>query len=105
MIGRSYNGTLPNGGAATGVEGLTTIVPISAISSWYDYSRMGGVIGSTHYPACLSNFVTDAGPARACAPIRDAMSLHDGDADGTMNAFWDDATTARTSTRSKRRCS
>src|SRR3954470_13742255 len=60
MIGRSYNGTLPNGVAATGVEGLTTIVPISAISSWYDYSRMGGVIGSTHYPAFLSNFVTDA---------------------------------------------
>src|ERR1700754_2204406 len=39
LIGRSYNGTLPNGVAATGVAGLTTIVPISAISSWYDYSR------------------------------------------------------------------
>ncbi len=45
MIGRSYNGTLPNAVAATGVEGLTTIVPIAAISSWYDYSRMGGIIG------------------------------------------------------------
>ena len=47
MIGRSYNGTLPNAVAATGVEGLTTIVPIAAISSWYDYSRMGGIIGGT----------------------------------------------------------
>src|SRR3954447_17891862 len=73
MIGRSYNGTLPNGVAATGVEGLTTIVPISAISSWYDYSRMGGVIGSAHYPAFLSNFVTDADRRAHCAPIRDAM--------------------------------
>jgi len=89
MIGRSYNGTLPNGVAATGVEGLTTIVPISAISSWYDYSRMGGVIGSTHYPAFLSNFVTDANRRDHCLPIRNALSAADGDADGTMNAFWD----------------
>ncbi|MDA0164477.1 hypothetical protein OM076_29675 [Solirubrobacter ginsenosidimutans] len=90
MIGRSYNGTLPNAVAATGVEGLTTIVPISAISSWYDYSRMGGIIGSTpHYPAWLSNYVTDPDRQAHCLPARDAMSLLDGDADGTMNAFWD----------------
>ena len=31
MIGKSYTGTLPNGVAATGVDGLTTIVPIAAI--------------------------------------------------------------------------
>ena len=37
MIGKSYDGTLANGVAATGVAGLKTIVPISAISSWYDY--------------------------------------------------------------------
>jgi X-Pro dipeptidyl-peptidase len=89
MIGRSYNGTLPNGSAATGVEGLTTIVPISAISSWYDYSRMGGIIGSTHYPAFLSGFVTDPEDQAHCAPIRDMLSAQDGDADGNMNAFWD----------------
>src|SRR4051794_8335074 len=74
MIGRSYNGTLPNGVAATGVEGLTTIVPISATSSWYDYSRMGGIIGSTpHYPAWLSNYVTDPDRQLHCLPARDAM--------------------------------
>ena len=39
MIGKSYDGTYANGTAATGVEGLTTIVPISAISAWYNYSR------------------------------------------------------------------
>lgn len=37
MIGKSYDGTVANGVAATGVEGLRTIVPIGAISSWYDY--------------------------------------------------------------------
>ena len=37
MIGKCYDGTIANGVAATGVKGLKTIVPISAISSWYDY--------------------------------------------------------------------
>ncbi|MEU0965729.1 Xaa-Pro dipeptidyl-peptidase [Streptomyces sp. NPDC005917] len=37
MIGKSWDGTIANGVAATGVKGLRTIVPISAISSWYDY--------------------------------------------------------------------
>lgn len=44
MIGVSYNGTLPNGVAATGVEGLEAIVPISAISSWYNYYRANGLV-------------------------------------------------------------
>ncbi len=44
MIGTSYNGTLPIGIATTGVEGLEAIVPISAISSWYDYYRANGAV-------------------------------------------------------------
>ena len=54
MIGKSYDGTLANGVAATGVDGLTTIVPISAIADWYDYSRMGGIRFNTNYPATAS---------------------------------------------------
>ncbi|TDD95863.1 Xaa-Pro dipeptidyl-peptidase [Actinomadura rubrisoli] len=42
MIGQSYNGTLPNMAAATGVRGLKAIVPIAGISSWYDYYRANG---------------------------------------------------------------
>jgi X-Pro dipeptidyl-peptidase len=41
MIGKSYDGTLSNGVASTGVAGLKTIVPVSAISQWYLYSRTG----------------------------------------------------------------
>ncbi len=37
MIGKSWDGTIANGVAATGVRGLKTIVDISGISSWYDY--------------------------------------------------------------------
>jgi X-Pro dipeptidyl-peptidase len=44
MTGVSYNGTLPNQVATTGVEGLKTIIPVSAISSWYDYYRANGLV-------------------------------------------------------------
>ncbi|WP_431781211.1 Xaa-Pro dipeptidyl-peptidase [Streptomyces chumphonensis] len=44
MLGVSYNGTLPNMAATTGVEGLEAIVPIAAISSWYDYYRANGLV-------------------------------------------------------------
>lgn len=42
MIGKSYDATIANGVAATGVAGLKTIVPISGISSWYNYYRSDG---------------------------------------------------------------
>jgi X-Pro dipeptidyl-peptidase len=48
MTGVSYNGTLPNQVATTGVEGLRTIVPVSAISSWYDYYRAHGLVRAPH---------------------------------------------------------
>jgi hypothetical protein len=91
--------------ASTGVDGLTTIVPISAISDWYDYSRMGGIRFNTNYPAGLSNSITRDQPASVlgvtpptgdqsrnsvCAPTRDAMSAIDGDEDGDINQFWQD---------------
>ena len=44
MMGTSYNGTIPIAAASTGVEGLEAIVPISAISDWYDYYRANGVV-------------------------------------------------------------
>ena len=76
MIGRSYNGTLANGVAATGVEGLTTIVPIAAISLWYDYSRMGGI--RAQHATTRRRSPTRHRPATAgdlCAPIaRRAMT-------------------------------
>jgi hypothetical protein len=51
MVGVSYNGTLPNQVATTGVEGLETIIPISAISSWYDYYRANGLVVAPHSEA------------------------------------------------------
>ncbi|WP_175649316.1 CocE/NonD family hydrolase [Micromonospora avicenniae] len=48
MIGTSYDGTLPIGVATTGVKELRAIVPIAAISSYYDYRRMNGTPISTN---------------------------------------------------------
>jgi predicted acyl esterase len=48
MIGTSYNGTIPEAVATTGVAGLEAIVPISAISDWYDYYRANGMVRAPH---------------------------------------------------------
>lgn len=87
MIGKSYDGTLANAVAATGVEGLETIVPISAISSWYKYQRANGVIYNFDYASWLANYV-DTDPEPKCAAVRAKMDAEDGDDTGNYNAFW-----------------
>lgn len=44
MSAKSYLGTMCIGVAATGVEGLETIIPEAAISNWYQYYRTGGLV-------------------------------------------------------------
>ncbi|MBE2316483.1 CocE/NonD family hydrolase [Solirubrobacter sp. CPCC 204708] len=108
MIGKSYDGTFANGVAATGVEGLKTIVPISAISAWYNYSRTAGIRHNNNYPSGLSNGIagvrddvgvkpplvqTPTGPVTRqalCGPVRDAMDQLDGDEHGDINEYWRD---------------
>lgn len=70
MIGKSWDGTIANGVAATGVKGLKTIVPISAISSWYDYYFAQGAPLYDSGPDWLSDYV-DSPDARArCAAVQ-----------------------------------
>ncbi len=89
MIGKSYDGTLANGVAATGVDGLTTIVPISAIDQWYEYSRTGGIRHNTNYPGgVLSPAITNDDRLAFCEPSRTIQNNSDGDEDGDINAFW-----------------
>ncbi|GAA4199522.1 Xaa-Pro dipeptidyl-peptidase [Actinocatenispora rupis] len=87
MIGKSWDGTIANGVAATGVRGLATIVPVSGISSWYDYMRLDGVPRADGYPGWLAGAV-DGRPAGTCAPLQDAMNTAGDDATGDYNAFW-----------------
>ncbi|GGK75759.1 X-Pro dipeptidyl-peptidase [Sphaerisporangium melleum] len=87
MIGKSYDGTLANAVAATGVEGLETIVPISAISSWYKYQRSNGVIYNYNYMSYLSR-VIDTDGLTTCAANRARLDAGADDATGDYNAFW-----------------
>jgi X-Pro dipeptidyl-peptidase len=89
MIGKSYDGTLANAVAGTGVEGLVTIVPINAISSWYRYQRMNGVVYNYNYPSYLSNAV-DTDPDAKCAAVRTGLDAAAGDDTGNYNAFWNE---------------
>ena len=86
IIGKSYDGTLANGVAATGVDRLKTIVPISAISSWYDYTRSGGVPYSLDYMPWLGGFVGHDTPA--CDAVRAELGENDADESGDYTSFW-----------------
>ena len=89
LIGKSYDGTLANAVAASGVEGLTTIVPISAIASYYDYTRTNGVIQrGNNYLASLANTVTNPDRRAYCAPVRAELDANDGDENGDYSDFW-----------------
>ncbi|GAA4226031.1 Xaa-Pro dipeptidyl-peptidase [Streptosporangium album] len=96
MIGVSYNGTLPNAVAATGVKGLKTIVPIAAISSWYDYYRAGGgVVAAGGFQGedadVLARYVlTRENGQQVCGALMDRIE-HDQDrVTGDYSAFWDE---------------
>src|SRR6478609_316968 len=89
LIGKSYDGTLANAVAASGVEGLTTIVPISAIASYYDYTRTNGVIQrGNNYLASLALAVTNPDRRDYCAPVRAQLDANDGDETGDYSDFW-----------------
>ncbi len=91
MIGKSYDGTIANGVAATGVKGLETIVPISAISSWYDYSRSQGLPYSWNYSSGLASRVADnRTQSQDCSATLQRMNDEDADETGEHNAFWDE---------------
>ncbi len=90
MIGKSYDGTLANGVAATGVEGLKTIVPIGAISSWYNYYRYAGLTYYNNGPGGLASRVVSSSRQDACKPVFDRLNTEADDQSGDYNEFWDE---------------
>ncbi|MGV9777165.1 Xaa-Pro dipeptidyl-peptidase [Streptosporangium sp. NPDC003464] len=95
MTGVSYNGTLPNAVAATGVRGLKTIVPIAAISSWYDYYRANGaVLAPGGYQGedadVLARYVlTRENAEQACGALVNQIERDQDRVTGDYSAFWD----------------
>jgi X-Pro dipeptidyl-peptidase len=64
-------------------------VPISAISSWYDYSRMNGSVYFTGEEDGLAQLV-DTKPPAVCQAVRDKLATGQDDATGSYNAFWNE---------------
>lgn len=90
MVGVSYNGTLPIMVAATGVEGLKAIVPIGAISNWYDYYRANGLVvnpgGYVGEDAdILGKYIVRK---NACKKEMDELTRTMGRESGDYTAFW-----------------
>ncbi|MCX5201902.1 Xaa-Pro dipeptidyl-peptidase [Streptomyces sp. NBC_00237] len=93
MMGISYNGTLPTAVASTGVKGLKAIVPISGISSWYDYYRAnGGVVAPGGYQGedtdILAKGVNSRSNPEVCAPVHDALTAGQDRESGDYTPFW-----------------
>lgn len=74
MIGKSWDGTIANGVAATGVEGLETIVPIGAISSWYDYFHSQGAPLYNANPSWLSEYVNSPEANARCGAVQQRVT-------------------------------
>lgn len=93
MIGTSYDGTLPLAAASTGVKGLNAIVPIAAVSSYYDHRRSyGTVINSnptigTDADTLFDNILTRRQP-QACAFMRERIAIAKDRTTGDFNEWW-----------------
>ncbi|MDH6109492.1 X-Pro dipeptidyl-peptidase [Kitasatospora sp. MAP12-15] len=87
MIGKSWDGTIANGVAATGVQGLKTIVPISSISSWYDYYRSDGAPLYSGTPADLSSEVESPGAAPNCSAVQSRLAAGS-PSNGNWSPLW-----------------
>ncbi|MGI5169361.1 Xaa-Pro dipeptidyl-peptidase [Spirillospora sp. CA-253888] len=93
MIGQSYNGTLPNMAAATGVEGLKAIIPVAGISSWYDYYRAnGGVLAPYEYQGedldVLAKAVLTRKNPEVCQKVIDEMTATQDRETGDYSRVW-----------------
>ncbi|MGW0531270.1 Xaa-Pro dipeptidyl-peptidase [Streptomyces sp. NPDC003032] len=87
MIGKSYDGTIANGVAATGVKGLKTIVPIGAISSWYDYYFAKGAPLFGSGPDGLAEYVQSPEARARCGAVRQRL-IDEAPRSGDWTRLW-----------------
>ncbi|SFQ55760.1 X-Pro dipeptidyl-peptidase [Amycolatopsis arida] len=99
MIGKSWDGTIANGVAATGVNGLRTIVPIAAISSWYDYYRSDGVSFGRD-PLALARRIESPAAAARCSAVHERLATG-APANGDVTPLWTERDYVRKAQRVK----
>lgn len=94
MTGVSYDGTLPILASTTGVQGLEAVVPVSALSNFYDYYRVGGaVVEPAGYPGeDLDNYVSALLSTKklqaACQYLAEDYAKKEDRATGQYSDFW-----------------
>lgn len=94
MTGVSYDGTLPILASTTGVPGLETVVPISALTNFYDYYRVGGaVVEPAGYPGeDLDNYVSALLSTKklqaACQYLAEDFAKKEDRATAQYSEFW-----------------
>jgi predicted acyl esterase len=93
MMGTSYNGTLPEAVATTGVAGLKAIVPISGISDWYDYYRANGMVRAPFTFQgedldILADVVYSRADQSICRPVIDQLAKDQDRTTGDFSRFW-----------------
>jgi X-Pro dipeptidyl-peptidase len=97
MQGVSYVGTLPNAVATEGVPGLRTVVPIAAISNWYNYANDQGIAWAgwgTRYTEYLANYVSvgrsapGSASVEACKARIKALGDAEQASDSDFTPFW-----------------
>lgn len=96
MTGTSFNGTLPIAAATTGVEGLEAIIPVAAISEWYQYYRNNGAVRAPggfqgEDLDVLFDFI-NTGPSRphCIDTVREQLMAGLDRATGDYNPVWDE---------------
>ncbi|MEV1061920.1 Xaa-Pro dipeptidyl-peptidase [Streptomyces sp. NPDC050263] len=87
MIGKSWDGTIANAVAATGVRGLKTIVPISAISSWYDYYFAQGAPLYDSGPDWLADYVDSPESHAKCTAVQQRL-VDEAPRTGDLTSLW-----------------
>ena len=87
MIGVSWDGTIANAVASTGVKGLETIVPVAAISNWYDYTRGNGIPFFDGHVQFLNDFVSNY-DVKYCEDMTPRLQTRSDDPTGDYNQWW-----------------
>lgn len=104
MSGISYPGGLANQVASTGVEGLAAIVPVAAISDWYDYHRANGLVVGPQSGQAADSDVLAKGVVKKgrCQARIDALTRDQGREHGDRTRTGRSATTSTTPPASRR---
>ena len=93
MYGVSYNGTLPLAAAVTGRSALKTVIPMSAVSNWYDEYRANGLVVAPYLwqgedVDIHARIILSREHPELCAAAMDELTREQDRVTGDYSPFW-----------------